>query len=378
MKITVKKILIVYGSIGLGHKIISENIAAELAKKPGVELRLLDLLDMYRGRLVRDFSHFYKWMVDSAPWLWGFFYTNKFFQIITLPLRIPFAGLKIQKFRDHVNREKPDLILTCHPNATGLVAYLKKTGEYTGPVVTSFSDFHFQPYWVYPFVDRYLVMTPEQKQEVQKRGFAAEQVVVTGLPVHPDFKRQFDEGEIFKKFGLSRTKPLVLVMGGSQGWGIRQENIAALLSVKYDIQIVVVTGKNIAFKEQVDQLAKISDTPIQSFVSWSSEDIAKLFSVAKILVTKPGGLTCAQALEKALPMILINPLPAMEEMNLEYLTSHGAGVYAKNSRELRTWTERLLVDKKYYQEIRDRQKQIASPKAAEIAAKSIIDMLDSK
>lgn len=370
-----KNILIAHGSIGLGHKVVAENIAAALAKYPGVEARVLDLLEMYRGSLVKVFSRFYKWMVDRAPWLWGFIYTNKIFQIITLPLRIPFAGLKIKKFRDYVKREKPDLILTCHPNATGLAAYLKKTGEYTGPVVTTFSDFHFQPYWVYPYVDQYLVMTAEQKRDVARLGFAADKIAVIGLPVNPSFQKEFDEGEIIKKFGLSRAKPLVLVMGGSQGWGIRLADIVELLRTKYDIQIVVVTGKNMELKQAIDNLAKTTATPLQAFVSWSVEDIAKLFSAAKILITKPGGLTIAQALLKSLPMVLVNPLPTMEEMNLDYLTSHGAGVYAKNSQEVREWMERLLADKKYYQEIKEREKAIAAPAAADTAAKIIIDML---
>lgn len=370
-----KKVLIAYGSIGLGHKVVAENIAAALVKYPGVEVKVLDLLEMYQGSLVKVFSKFYKWMIDRVPWLWGFIYTNIFFQIITLPLRIPFAGLKIKKFRDYVNREKPDLILTCHPNATGLVAYLKKTGQYAGPLVTTFSDFHFQPYWVYQYVDQYLVMTAEQKREVARLGFAEDKIAVIGLPVNPIFQKEFDEGEIIKKFGLSRAKPLVLVMGGSQGWGIRLSDIAELLQTKYDIQIIVVTGKNAELKQAIDNLAKTAATPLQAFVSWSAEDIAKLFSAAKILVTKPGGLTIAQALLKSLPMVLVNPLPTMEEMNLDYLTSHGAGVYAKSSEEVRTWVERLLADKKYYAETRERERAIASPQAAETAAKIIIDML---
>jgi processive 1,2-diacylglycerol beta-glucosyltransferase len=80
-----KKILIVYGSIGLGHKVAAESIAAALAKYPGVEILMLDVLEMYKGRLVHDFSKFYNWAIDKMPGLWGFIYTNKIFHAGFIP-----------------------------------------------------------------------------------------------------------------------------------------------------------------------------------------------------------------------------------------------------------------------------------------------------
>lgn len=375
---TSKKILVVYGSIGLGHKVVAENIAAALAQHPGVEIVKLDTVEMYRGRFLQFWGGFYEWMIKSFPALWRFFYTNRLFQKLTLPLRRPFAGANVKKFANFVREVQPDLILTTHPFATALTTALKKKKIYHGPIVTSFSDFHFQPYWVYPLVDHYFVMTAEQKAEVAGRGFSPKRITITGLPVDKVFLENFQSGETLRELGLSHSKPVVAVMGGSRGWGIRLSDIKALLASSFDVQIAVIVGKNPELARRLQALARSHPKNLKIFSLWSNLDVAKIFSVAKLLITKPGGLTIAQALVKNLPMVLVNPLPTMEEMNQDYLVRAGAAVAAKTSAQARQWVERLLADKKFYQEIQDGQKKLARLNAGEAAAQVVIDMLEMR
>lgn len=369
------KILVVYGSVGLGHKVVAENIAAVLKTYPEVNVVMLDVLEMYRGPLTETSAKIYEWIIKHLPGLWGFFYSNPVFLKLSLPLRLPMAKMKIKKYQEFVEREKPDLILTTHPTATALTINLKRLGIFTGPVVTTFSDFHFQPFWVYPLVDRYLVMTSEQQQEVMKLGFAQKRIIITGLPVDPLFTKEYDPAEVYRNHHLSHTRPIVLLMGGSRGWGVKLENIKALLASELDFQIVVVTGMNQGLFNELSEAASQAPQNLKVFGQLGGGEIAELFAVAKILVTKPGGLTIAQALLKNLPMVLVNPLPVMEERNAGYLAARGVGLPAKNSEELVRWVERLLKDKKFYSEMRDRTRQLARPDAARRAAQAVIDML---
>ncbi len=370
-----KKILVISGSVGLGHKVVAENIAAVLRTYPGIRIDMLDALELYDNVFTRQSARLYTWILRHWPGLWRFFYTNPWFLRVTLPLRVPVATWQLRKYRDFVVKLKPDLILTTHPTATALAVSLKQQKEYLGAIVTTFSDFHFQPYWVYAGVDRYLVMTAEQQQAVMKSGFAEKRVIITGLPVDPLFSENYDEGEICREFDLSHRTPIILVMGGSRGWGVTLANIQGLLESAFEIQIAVVTGYNKKLLQELRDLAANHPRVLKVFGHLESLAIAKLFSVAKILVTKPGGLTIAQALLKNLPMILVNPLPAMEELNLDYLRKRGVGLFAKDSQELRLWVERLLQDKKFYQEVRDRTRQLSQPEAAALAAEAVIDML---
>jgi processive 1,2-diacylglycerol beta-glucosyltransferase len=373
-----KKALIIYGSIGLGHKVVAENIAAVLKTHPDVQVEMLDVLELYKGRLTDVASRIYEWIIKHTPGIWGFFYTSRLFHLLALPLRLPFASAKLGKIKKYFLKSRPDLVLTTHPNATALISCLKRKKIYQGPLVTTFSDFHFQPFWVFPNVDHYLVMTSEQKAEVAKRGYAETQITITGLPVDPIFSSQVSVSQIYQEYNLSRTKPIILVMGGSRGWGIKLTDVQGLLRCRFEIQIVVVTGKNPDLEKKLKTLAEQHPDVLKIFGEWSVKEVAKLFSVAKILVTKPGGLTLAQALLKKLPMILVNPLPVMEEMNQRYLESRGAAVAAHSSSELKAWVERFLADKKFYHNLRDRESGLAKPGAANLAAEVIIDILKTQ
>ena len=370
-----KKILVMHTSIGLGHKVVAENIAQALSKYDWLEVELFDVNKFYEGALTRTSTAIYLSILKHAPWLWGFLYTNKFFQKLILPLRIPFAAAKVKKFQAFLEKAKPDLILSTHPTGTALVSYLKKIGDFKGPLVVTFSDFHFQPFWVFPRVDRYLVMTPEQKLQVAGYGFAPGRIIVTGLPVNEVFAKNYNEAAAAKEFGILKTKPLILIMGGSRGWGIKQEDILEILRSDYETQVAVLTGTDDTLKNEIEKLSSQYPGQLRVFANLSNEGVAKLFSLAKILVTKPGGLTIAQALLRGLPMVLVHPLPTMEELNQDYLTKHGIAVRANTSEEVRSWVERLLQDTKMYNAQMQNMKRLYSPKASDLAAKAIIDII---
>ena len=52
-------------------------------------------------------------------------------------------------------------------------------------------------------------------------------------------------------------------------------------------------------------------------------------SIAKFVITKPGGLTITESLTAHLPILIINPIPGQEEENAEFLEKNGAGIWIK-------------------------------------------------
>lgn len=372
-----KKILVIHTSVGGGHKVVAESIAQELEKHPEFDVQLLDILKFYDGPFIsRIGPAIYQRLLVNFPGIWRFFYTNKIFNKLTLPLRIPVAATRAKRLLQYLKEAQPDLILTTQSMATALVSYLKTKGRYSVPVVTTFSDYHFQPYWAYPGVDRYLVMTPEQVVDLNNVGVDTKQIVVTGLPISDIFLRQYDQVKIFEKFNLAKNKSLVLIMGGSLGLGISSADIAALLTkAQFDIQVVVVTGTNEKLRKRLKGLIAAHPGRLVALGQLPNLEIAELFSAAKVLVTKPGGLTVAQALVSGLPMVLVNPLPGSEELNREYLINRGVAVAADSPEELRSVVHTLLSDENFYQGVKNRSRGLGVADAARVAALATIDML---
>jgi len=53
-------------------------------------------------------------------------------------------------------------------------------------------------------------------------------------------------------------------------------------------------------------------------------------AAADLLVGKAGGLTTSEALARALPMALIEPIPGQEERNADHLLEAGAAIRCNN------------------------------------------------
>jgi len=56
-----------------------------------------------------------------------------------------------------------------------------------------------------------------------------------------------------------------------------------------------------------------------------TKEVSRLMDVSDVLITKPGGMTCTEAMAKGLPMLFIPPLPGQEEENCEYFVQAGYG-----------------------------------------------------
>ncbi|MBU6447675.1 hypothetical protein KGQ24_02460 [Patescibacteria group bacterium] len=305
------KILIVYTYSGSGgHKKIAENIGAVLHENHQVDM--IDLYEKEKGSLVSGGTKIYYWIIKFVPGLWTFFYTNKIFLAVTLPLRVPLAGLRSKKLLNIINAGHYDLVISTHTSSSAAVSYLKSKGLYNGKFAIAFSDFHFHPYWAYDHCDMYLANIDEQKQQLVARGIGPEKIAVCGITVQR--KQNLDIGEIRNKYGLKSGEKVVLFLSGSAGAGLNSETISQLLAT--DAKIIIACGSNREFLQAVHD--EYGDNPRiipVGYVPWY-----ELYPLADIVVTKPGGLTVTECLEHGLPMLISYLLPGQEELNYEYLS----------------------------------------------------------
>jgi processive 1,2-diacylglycerol beta-glucosyltransferase len=95
-------------------------------------------------------------------------------------------------------------------------------------------------------------------------------------------------------------------------------------------------------------------------------------AVADVIVTKPGGLTTAEALAKKLPMVLIDPLPEQEELNAEFLERNGAAIQASDENTAVELVMDLLRNDNLRQRMVESIGKIRKPDAAREAAQHII------
>jgi len=194
--------------------------------------------------------------------------------------------------------------------------YLKQQGLYQGLFGIAFSDYHLHRYWLYDSADLYLVNIEEQKQEMIRLGIPAEKIFVLGMTLRP--KSTVDPVAVKQKLGIGLDEKVVLVASGSLGTGLSAgwfAKLADTLSQLPKTRLIIVCGKNEALRSKLRGAIKNPNVMIEGYYS----PLAELYAISDIFLTKPGGLSVAEALQWHLPLLVTHWLPGGEEFNYPYL-----------------------------------------------------------
>ncbi len=314
-----KKILILYTSVGLGHKYIALNIAYHL-EQVGFQIKLADILQVQSGIMVDVGEWFHSLINRRFPFVWRWLYFSKTFAKVTMPFRVPLAGRNCENVKQMINEFHPDMVIATQTSASAPMAYLKRNGIYNGKFVIAFSDYHFHPYWFYQEADLYLVNIKEQKDELVKLGVPTNQIAVCGITLQPPMN--VDTEAVKQKLGVTGKK-IALMGSGSLGIGFPEslliEYAKKLTQAEPNTQLIVACGKNETMRQSLFDAGE--QRHLNMTVLGFYEPMAELFAVADVFLTKPGGLTVAEALRDNVPMLVTHFLPGQEELNYEYLVS---------------------------------------------------------
>jgi processive 1,2-diacylglycerol beta-glucosyltransferase len=105
-----------------------------------------------------------------------------------------------------------------------------------------------------------------------------------------------------------------------------------------------------------------------------TECVNDLMDISNLIVSKPGGLTSAEALTKSLPIIIVSPLPGQESLNTKFLLETGVALKVENLLELRSLVEELLNDKTKLEMLRQRAGAFGRVDSAQNIARFILNM----
>ena len=130
-----------------------------------------------------------------------------------------------------------------------------------------------------------------------------------------------------------------------------------------EVQWIAIAGKNKALLQRLQRLQK--KWPEQLRAIGYSDQVHRLMDAAELLVSKPGGLTVAEALCKRLPLIIYRPIPGQEEANTAYLLKQQVALRAESTQEIVGMLRRLLYEQPSELEMMTvKAQQLGRPNAA--------------
>jgi processive 1,2-diacylglycerol beta-glucosyltransferase len=240
-----------------------------------------------------------------------------------------------------LSQEEPNLIICTHPFSSASVSRLKKLLNIPLTLCTVITDFHAHGAWVHSEVDAYLVANQHVHDQLIAMGVQKNRIVITGIPLRSNFWVKKNKQEIRKKLKLKENIPVVMIMGGGFGLGGIRQLAYSLLNWKEKIQVIICTGNNEKVRNAIsrDNQFHHPHFHLLEFV----EMIDEWMDASDLLITKPGGLTCFEALAKDLPLYIYQPIPGHEEKNCDFLVENNLAIRIDDSNSIDHLMEDLLL-----------------------------------
>lgn len=368
-----KRYLLLYISEHSGHH--QASIALEkaiLRKDPAC--RILNINGFrYAAPVIERLTHFaYMAVIKKMPGLWDFLYDNPAVVRLTKRVRAVINTSGAEKIARLIDEFVPDAIGCTQAFPCGFVAAYKRVRLNRVPLAAVLTDYAAHSYWIDDSVDAYVVPEAAVGDVFVKKGVPSEKIKVLGTPVDPVFNEPVDKETLMRRLGLKKGEPVVLMMGGTRGIGPGIGLLKALEGLPNEMQMIMVCGVN---KRLFSKSSSLADRFKKKLLVYEfSKNVHELMGIADIIITKPGGVTTAEALAKGLPMIILNPLPGQESLNTAVLTGKGMALKAKNELDAARLAGSLLDDEHGMERMRHAIQANAKPHAAEKIAELLIKM----
>ncbi len=313
-----KKVLFLpFLQIPSGHHQVVDALREDLKiNHSGLVFDKIDVLHYGYGKLealvsgiylkwIHHFPSTYSWLYKSSVYSGSS--KNKNYKLYEL--------LFIHYIKKIMLEAKPDIVVCSHALPSYMLNLLKKRGFTSVPIVNVYTDFFVHSFWGTNHIDYHFVSNRNMKNDLINRGVTENRIYVTGIPLHHKILQQTHSSSIPSKPHLHCT-----IMGGSLGVGVIDRLIKKLKPTG-QIHYTILCGKNNKLYNQLKSQGYKDIHPLPYITS--REEMDTIYCQSDFIITKPGGVTVSECLQKRVPIFVYHALPGQEEINLNELNKLG-------------------------------------------------------
>lgn len=344
-----QKIAVVHASVGSGHRVAAEAVAAAVEQlsetaaerfpffNNDIEVELLDILDFGRIRFdgdktatmftgpTRPFYDFY----------WRYFLTGR---IIwgggTVWSRVMFPA-----FTRWVRENKPVAVICTHITAANVAVGARMITQQNYSIICVPTDYEIEGMWPHRYTDIFCVATESMAETLRARKVEEERIRVTGLPARAKFRMGYDKAEMRAIWQIPQDKCVAIVLAGATlprpYVHLRSllEKALPQLALIPNLHMLLMVGRDSEYAAHLQSVLVEHDVQNVSVISYT-EDVAKLMAASDFCICKPGGLTVTECICTETPMLLASRAYGQEKVNVRLLTALGAAQHVQTAREL--------------------------------------------
>jgi processive 1,2-diacylglycerol beta-glucosyltransferase len=338
----VKTVLILTASTGAGHNQAAQNLKNEFEKR-SFNVEIVDMFKSTSKRMNILLEDGYMLLATRLPKAYGALYRGsdkRFFNRLFAVNVFLATEIRLKRL---IVKLSPDLIVSTHPFGVPIVGNLKRKQKIDIPFIQIVTDFKAHYTYIHPKVDAYITASEFTKDSLVTRGIIENKVFCYGIPTKPVFTqkkiRQFSDEKPFE----------LLVMGGSMGLKPMEKAVRTLLESPDKLKLTVVCGHNEQLKNSLEEECAESIATGHLKLLGFVDNIHELMEEADVIISKPGGLTSTEAINKCIPMIIPFAIPGQEQENTTFLVENEMAIEVKNIAELYEHIRALVDQPEYYQ-----------------------------
>ncbi len=306
-------VLILTSAFGFGHNSVARAIQEQLLESdPNLNIVIEDIMDIASPKTKNVYFNIYKTLTKSHTSLYNFFYKIKK-DVPNNMLDTAMYNLYLERVGKYIKRNNPNLIISTFPLCSGFVSKVKEKYDLSVPLITSITDVVDSWEWIHNNTDMYFVPCRVVEDKLIEKGIDREKIRITGIPVKKDFLKSDRKNKDYRQ---------VLIMGGAMDKVGLNSDVLSKFDAMSGVKVIVVTGHN---KDLYDRLSKDSGYENIEVLGYSDQ-IAQLMDESDLVVTKPGGVTLFEAINKGIPVVLKESGVGQEKENVRFIQSTGIGI----------------------------------------------------
>jgi processive 1,2-diacylglycerol beta-glucosyltransferase len=360
-------IILLYCSVGSGHRVAAEAIAENLAECVPARVLVRDAFDFRRtavdgATLARSFTGLTGPVYDLG-------WNSKLSGTIARDWYSLTSTATYAPLDRWLVRENPAAVVCTHAIAANVAQSIRRHHDLDFPLICVPTDFGLHTVWPFDETDLFCVASETLVEVLAQRGVPEDKVAVTGIPLRKEFIPLPE-----KTRGKRRLRVLALLGAGSpEPYRQVREIVAAALpelAAMDALDLTLICGRDEDYVRALQRYASDS-IDVRGYV----DDIATTLAQSDVVVCKAGGLICAECLCAGTPPLLTGRTYGQERANKEVLTRTGVALSARGADEVVQAIRALIEDPYRLEGLRARGARLCHKDAAQQVAERVLQLI---
>ena len=343
----------------------------------GVQTERVDPISFFSERAKNFVSNFYNGMIRTTPTAFGVVYKAcelySATKIIS-PVYIS-SSTSAQKLYAYIRDNHFDAVLCTHMFGMETMTVIRKKFHADIPCYGIFTDYTCYPFSYETKLDGLFIAKCGILSAMVAQGIPESIIHETGIPVAKKFSTDVSTLDARRHLGIPEDKPIYLVMSGGVGGGSTIGLCEALAKSDKDFIAYVLVGRS---EKTRYRLAEEFGADSRIRPVGFTTDVHLYMRAADVMLSKPGGLSSTEAASISIPLVHVNAIPGCETYNKTFFSSSGMSLPAKNTEEAAELAHLIASDQMLSDRMREAQKRIINPRAAEEIADILLSDIAKK